>query len=70
MAAYGSNRVTTPISEEDCKAVDAGMTKCARWLPGHDQSAAAKEDVPEPDELKADIEALETWVREINKRRN
>ena len=58
------------ISEEDCKAVAAGRTKCSRWLPGHDQSAAAKEDVPEPDELKADIEALETWVREINKRRN
>lgn len=57
------------IGEEDCKAVDTGMTKCSRWLPGHDQSAAAKEDVPEPDELKADIEALETWVKEINKRR-
>ena len=44
------------ITEEDCQAVDAGMTKCSRWLSGHDQSAAAREDIPEPDELLVDIQ--------------
>lgn len=57
------------ITPEDCKAVDIGMTKCSKWLPGHDQAPAAKEDVPEPDELKVDIEALESWVKAIRKRR-
>lgn len=37
------------------------MTKCSKWLPGHDQ-AAARAPVPETAELKADIEALEDWI--------
>lgn len=58
------------ITPEDCKTVEVAMTKCSQWLPGHDQAPAAKQDVPDPDELKVDIEALETWVKGINKRRN
>ena len=45
------------------------MTKCSKWLPGHAQSPAAKEDIPEPSDLKSDIETLETWIKEIRKRR-
>lgn len=58
------------IMPDDCKAVDIAMTKCSQWLPGHDQAPAAKQDVPEPDELEADIAALEDWVAAINKRRH
>jgi energy-coupling factor transporter ATP-binding protein EcfA2 len=57
------------IKEEDCKAVRDGMTKCSAWLTGHDHAAAARAPVPTPDELKADIEALEKWVKDINGRR-
>ena len=57
------------IVPDDCKAVDVAMTKCSQWLPGHDQPPAAKEDVPEPDELRQDITKLEFWVKAINKRR-
>ncbi|NKE72844.1 AAA family ATPase [Candidatus Manganitrophus noduliformans] len=57
------------ISEEDCKALEAAMTKCSKWLPGHDQAAAARAEVPEPNVLKADIDALENWVSGIRKRR-
>jgi hypothetical protein len=46
------------------------MTKCSKWLPGHDQAAAARAAVPEPTELKDDIEALERWVAAIRKRRS
>lgn len=53
------------------KAVlEAAMTKCSKWLPGHDQAAAAKQDIPEPDELRIDIDALENWVASIRERRN
>lgn len=62
-------RKLSDITDEDCELFEAGMTKCSKWLPGHDQAPAAKEDVPEPGELKADIEALEKWVDKINKRR-
>ncbi len=57
------------ISSEDCQALDAAMAKCSKWLPGHDQAAAARAAVPEPTELKTDIEALEAWVAAIHKRR-
>jgi hypothetical protein len=46
------------------------MTKSSKWLLGHDQAAAARAAVPEPAELKDDMEALETWVAAIRKRRS
>jgi hypothetical protein len=63
-------RKIADITEDDCRILDAAMTKCSKWLPGHDQAAAARAAVPEPAELKADIDALETWVAAIRKRRN
>src|SRR5260370_33432027 len=57
------------ITAEDCKSVETAMTKCSRWLPGHDQAAAARADIPDPPALKVDIEALENWVRAIHARR-
>ena len=57
------------VTDEDCRLVESAMTKSSRWLRGHDQAAAARAPVPGPDELKADIEALETWVKAVNKRR-
>lgn len=58
------------ITAEDCTAVETAMTKCSKWLPGHDQAAAARADIPEPAVLRADIEALESWVASIRKRRS
>ena len=57
------------ITDGDCRTVDSAMTKCSKWLPGHDKAAAARAPVPEPSELKADIEALESWVDAVRKRR-
>lgn len=61
--------VIADITQEDCQAVVAGMTKCSKCLPGHDQAAAAPQDMPEPDELEQDIKALEDWVKVIKARR-
>ena len=58
------------ITVDDCKAVEVAMTKSSKWLTGHDQAPAATQDMPEPDELKIDIEALESWVSGIRARRN
>jgi ABC-type multidrug transport system ATPase subunit len=57
------------ITAEDCKSVETAMTKCSTWLPGHDKAAAIRAPVPAPAELKADIDALATWVAAIRKRR-
>ena len=56
------------IPPEDCRAVERAMTKCSEWLPGHDQAPAARADVPAPGTLKADIDALDGWVKAIRKR--
>ena len=57
------------ITTQDCQTLDVAMTKCSKWLPGHDQAAAARAPVPEPTELRTDIEALESWVGAIRSRR-
>ena len=57
------------VSAEDCKAVETAMTKCSRWLPGHDQAPAARAEIPGPAAIKADIDALDNWVDAIRKRR-
>lgn len=46
------------------------MTRCSKWEGGHDQALAVNEPVPPPDELKADVDALETWVKGIQTRRS
>ena len=62
-------RQLADITDADCRQLEAGMTKCSKWLPGHDQSAADNAPLPEPNEVLEDIEALEGWVKTIRKRR-
>jgi hypothetical protein len=57
------------ITQADIDAVDAGMTECSRWLRGHDEAPAASTPFPEPQQLKAAIDALDAWVNAIRKRR-
>ena len=53
------------ITEEDCKAVEIAMTKCSKWLLGHDQAPAARADIPEPSVIEQDIEELDSWRKAI-----
>jgi len=63
-------KLLSDITEDDCQALEAGMTKCPRWLRGHDLAAAENPDVPDPDELRSDIDALDSWRMMIVRRRN
>ena len=56
------------ITQEDCDAVEVAMTKSSKWLTGHDQAPAARQDIPGPEELRQDIDALDKWVSSIRKR--
>ncbi len=58
------------ITRDDCRAVESAMTKCSRWLRGHDEAPAARAPVPDPPELKADIDKLADFLTAIRKRRN
>ena len=57
------------ITLEDCRTVEAAMTKCSQWLTGHDQAPAARADIPTADTVKADIEEFADWVNAIRRRR-
>jgi hypothetical protein len=55
------------IEDVDYVAVDTGMTKSSRFA--HDPASAAMLPTPHPDELRADIEALETWRTAVDARK-
>lgn len=54
------------VDDADYAAVDAGMTKCSKYA--HDRAAMGNIAVPEPDEIEADINALEAWRTKIEMR--
>lgn len=54
------------VEDSDYAQVNAGMTKCSNYA--HDKALVSGIAVPEPDELLADIVALETWRAQIEKR--
>ena len=58
------------ITRDDCRAVESAMTKCSRWLRGHDEAPAARAPVPDPPELETDIDKLAGFLAAIRKRRN
>lgn len=57
------------ISKDDCEALEEGMSKCSRWIRGHDSPPADGTPVPHPSEVADDIARLEVWVTSIRKRR-
>ena len=54
------------VEDDDYAQVHAGMTKCSNYA--HDKALQGGVAVPEPDELLADIMALDTWRDGIEKR--
>lgn len=56
------------ICQADLDAIDAGMTTCSKWLPGHAQATAINEPLPEPPEFLAEIERFEDFVRQMRQR--
>ena len=57
------------ITRDDCRAVEFAMTKCSRWLRGHDKAPAARTPVPDPSEIKTDIDKLDEFLATIRQRR-
>ena len=54
------------VEDADYVAVNTWMSKCSNYA--HDQALLGGVDVPEPDELLEDINALDQWRVEIDKR--
>lgn len=54
------------VDDADYATVERWMARCSNYA--HDQALLGGVEVPDPDELLADINALETWRQEIHER--
>ena len=54
------------VEDKDYAVVDQWMTKCSNY--SHDQAPLGGVEVPDPDELLSDINALDEWRKQINQR--
>jgi len=57
------------VEDGDYDAVNAGMTKSSKFS-GHDPAMAAHLPTPHPDELRDDIDKLETWRTSVEARKS
>jgi hypothetical protein len=55
------------VQDTDYATVDAAMSKCSKFA-AHDSAAIANVAIPNPDSLKDDIDAFDTWRKEIETR--
>lgn len=58
--------VGVSVDDDDYAQVNAGMSKCSNYA--HDKAMMGGVAVPDPDELLADILALENWRAQVQKR--
>ena len=62
-------RYLVDICDNDIRVLDKGMSKCSKWMYGHDSSQAENDPFPDPDELKQDLDDFAGWVHRIQERR-
>ncbi len=62
-------KLLADIKESDYPVLESGMSKCSKWMVGHDSAAAENTPFPDPEELLGDIEELDEWVKGIRVRR-
>lgn len=53
------------LTEQHLADLDAGMTRASEWVQAHDHAADLALPVPEPDEVGADLDALDQWVKTV-----
>ena len=55
------------VTTDQYKTIDVNMSKCSTWMAGHDKSKKLDVHRPAPNEVLADIDALNTFVKECKK---
>lgn len=56
------------VTDDDYKEIYWGMSKCSRWMVGHDDSAPLDSARPKVEEILADIEKFNTYYKSCKKR--
>ena len=62
-------KVLTDITDDDYQKIDMNMGKCSTYFYGHDSAGTLIEDIPSIDEVTADIDVLEKYLKEMRKRK-
>ncbi|BCQ33241.1 hypothetical protein ERHA55_06440 [Erwinia rhapontici] len=57
------------ITSEDNDIINAAMSKCSTFMYGHDNATGLAVDCPRYDEVEQDVSNLETYFKELKKRR-
>ncbi|MDP2982729.1 MAG: AAA family ATPase [Candidatus Latescibacter sp.] len=58
------------VTNEDYRTIDMEMSKCSKWMYGHDKSNAIDMNRPIIEEIQNDIGILDNFVKSINKRKD
>jgi hypothetical protein len=56
------------VDDDDYRTVDQWMSKCSNY--SHDQALLGGVEVPDPDGLLDDINSLDEWRKQLEKRGN
>lgn len=57
------------ITSDDIKAISTNMTKCSKFMRGHDDSPADNPPIPDLKDIRKDIDAISNWKNEVAIRR-
>lgn len=55
------------VTTDQYQAIDVNMSKCSTWMAGHDKSKKLDVHRPAPNAILADIDALNTFVKDCRK---
>jgi len=56
------------ITTEDYDQIDSAMSKCSKYLIGHDSAAELNEPLPDSNEIEVDLSEFEEWMKAMRKR--
>ena len=56
------------LTETDCAAWAQNFERCCDYVAAHDASRGRNRAAPEPTELLADVQKLDSWVRDLKQR--
>lgn len=62
-------RRLSDITDDDIRIINDCMSKCSRYLEGHDEATAVMEPLPAPDEVGQDINDCFNWIQDVRRRR-
>jgi len=60
---------TVTIETQDIEDIEKGMTKCSKWMAGHDKAPAVGSTQLLPKEIKEDLDLIDNFRVRIEKRR-